>query len=793
MKFKRFIKYFLIFGFIAVLPASCLSIWYFNNQNEYKSLQPELKLDDIEENYSFSSNKIENETYDVYIFPSLLYLDEYKTYLDGNSNILPEELFGYLVPELDDKNQLVYNENNEVLFDIYDNNGNLNSNYDGDVGYKDLVSKNNNYVDSNTSPKYSYEQVYKDFYNGYESNYDDINIGKVNDPSFGNFAINDDGRFPRVMHRYDRFGYWNYKEYHDGRYLPIKFSNVTQLSSGIFNEVVKDPYTDMGDPGGYYILGFAAWTYVDTKNNNLMPISYSNNEEIEIAMFLNRDLNHYFDLLHNLDQYADENNVIRLFPYFSTGKAYNENNPDNGARDAIRITYNNQDNKYVEKYMFYISKEQIEYKGNKSCKAARTLNLYLDNTISSIRFDFSTCEEGNYESWYNSFNLNQSQILYIVNTYGSGLYNFYLFIGNSGLSIGWFGDSTHDEDINNIYTQTGIDQFYSLAGKRLNKISDGFLDKQQTGIAFRRFRPFELCYEKVTELKVINDIPNNQDLISDYISDHYLGSQNFILFDNPIYERTLVNGEYVINNNKINQDNIYSYILRNIDFSNIEDNYFQLSFGTTYIQNINFNQNLNRDIIFDPDIVNNNFEYNNNQVFINAFNYFEQISININGVNQNFFKPKQDNYKGIYDFIIYYNSSNNMMEFYAYRHADLFIKLFARDVEVDANTHLAIHQNKDNNGNISQLDSLIWINNYATGDYVTTDDTCLIHGDSLLNVFDNYIEQLINNNPSLTKSNIVIRDHVTGFLLAYYKNDELVFNSFRVRKNYILYVDYINI
>ena len=180
MKFKRFIKYFLIFGFIAVLPASCLSIWYFNNQNEYKSLQPELKLDDIEENYSFSSNKIENETYDVYIFPSLLYLDEYKTYLDGNSNILPEELFGYLVPELDDKNQLVYNENNEVLFDIYDNNGNLNSNYDGDVGYKDLVSKNNNYVDSNTSPKYSYEQVYKDFYNGYESNYDDINIGKVN-------------------------------------------------------------------------------------------------------------------------------------------------------------------------------------------------------------------------------------------------------------------------------------------------------------------------------------------------------------------------------------------------------------------------------------------------------------------------------------------------------------------------------------------------------------------------------------------------------------------------------------
>ena len=336
MKKIRFIKYILIAFSIFCVPLSCFGAWYFENINHVHELPVDIGIDDIEENYSFSNTRIEEETYTIYFFPSVLYLKQYYEYLNDPTQIKPEDM-------------------------------NINGDYDS--YYLNIVRQNNYYLDDyhgSASVEYNHDVIYREQYQNknyinpyYEPNNQNetINIGYVGE----SFILDSlESRLTRNVHRYDRFGYWKDKNFKNNRYGPIKIENISVLDAGTFQNLIpNDPLSDMSDQAGWYNLSFSAWTYIDT---NLGPINgypYDRSNEsdpLDIECFTNKDIRHYFDALNSLEMYADEDNIIRLFPHFSCGLNYTTSDTrEQGRRDAIKALVDGE-----EKYLFYNGEAHLE-------------------------------------------------------------------------------------------------------------------------------------------------------------------------------------------------------------------------------------------------------------------------------------------------------------------------------------------------------------------------------------------------------------------------------------------------
>lgn len=123
MRKFRFSKYIVLFLAIALLPASGLSAWYFNHINHTHQLDVQLGVDDIEENYSFSDTRIEEETYTIIFYPSILYM-----FMDN-----PDQ-FGYILASANPNGEAVFDDSNVTT---------------GDEGYKNVVKNNNFFLDDN--------------------------------------------------------------------------------------------------------------------------------------------------------------------------------------------------------------------------------------------------------------------------------------------------------------------------------------------------------------------------------------------------------------------------------------------------------------------------------------------------------------------------------------------------------------------------------------------------------------------------------------------------------------------
>lgn len=747
MKKIKIFKYILIIFSIFSLPLSCFGAWYFDNINHVHELPVDIGIDDIEENYSFSNTRIEEETYTIYFFPSVLYLKQYYQYLSGSSTTLPEQI-------------------------------------NDDSSYLDIVKVNEEYLDNyrgSAEVDYNHEYVYSSLYpDDYENPYynpdplnnprETINVGYVGEEhTIGDLG----GRLSRNVHRYDRFGYWPNLNYGYGRYEPIKIENVSVLDASTFQKtILENPRSDMSDQAGWYNLSFSAWTYIDTKLSIADGYPYNITGEsypLEIDCFTNKDIRHYFDALESLEKYADENNVIRLFPHFSCGLNYTtEDSREQGRRDAIKAYVDGE-----EKYLFYNGEAELTVNEVPYVKVASLINIHLDNNT-SLNLQIRRLEgEDGYETGsdqWRQFYSRESELNKVINDYGSGLYNFYLFIGNSGSNFYSLGewetsDSVDGRDINNSLNE--IPSSSILYGKYLRQLAHGFADSN-AGWDNQDSRPYVLYVEKVSDLRLIDEIDINSDI------EQYVNGQDGI---SGVYDQmpnfTIYNGN-ISNTSGDNLTYSYAYVLRNVDFLEEYGTYFQIRFGRQYINALNFVNPTNNIVVGDGQLA---------RTFEPYENFFDPFSNN-NSSNQNVSRPKGGNNElySIYDFIILYSDINSL-SLYAYRHENLFIKIF-RDNPDRNEQGFAIHSSSSG---AETTKDLIWKSTFASGDYLSL-TSADINGNTIENTLKTYF---INNNIS----SCLVRDRVSNIIIFKYSSGNLLLNdnNFVIRKNYIFYLDEINI
>ena len=555
------------------------------------------------------------------------------------------------------------------------------------------------------------------------------------------------------MYRQERFGYWPNKNLDDGRFLPIKFEGVEQLSSYLYNEYIVDPLCSMNDPGNYYVYYFAGWTY--KKPNGEMPVDRDGYSLIQ-SMFRNSDNPYIFDILENPANYADDEGVIRLYPYFVGEGTYDSY----ATNDSTRISVN--DDKNIKRFVFAgETHPDITYYttgiwGNdeeytiSNISLAVSYNVPLDSNTKII-IDWMKKDDYSENKWNDDvFVIPGGDI---VNDYGKGLYNFYIAVGYNGQDC---NKRERNIDLDEFYNKLSFNNFDSTSAKNIIKYNKAFGDSDDGRHYNDHWHngdnraPLVIGFEKVTDIKIIEGIDTSGNY-NDYIQSVYPTSANFShtnLVDMP-----------------------YAYLVRNIDLSDDVNKSFQLRFGENYISRINFNEPT--DSIFVP------IEQGSSttQEFVPYADYFSLSNMN----GQNFFSVKSELYYHIFDFLLIYE--NEGFSFYVYRHTDFFVKLYGSDITLDhdVETGMVLHSNIPS----------IWENRYGARQEINSSDVNTnsdINGSlSIEDTIRNHIATLEDN----TLSEYVLLDHVTQSIVGYFdENDNFIFRSFIVNKNYILEVHY---
>lgn len=815
-RFKILIS--LIITIFILIPVGAYSIWIFNNEVETtKEVDTNVKIDDIKENYIFGKEYNENTTYTIYFFPSTLYLNEYYNYLDNASGATLPESSGYIEPGIDDSGNLIYDENGNIIYDI--SSGAIIDNY------KNIVSANNSYLDSEHDEYYQkyyhepvpvfhdnwgsirdyYELAYQDTINSPKD--DDLLIGKKDEQIWyrygSTYSIDSDtgvitststnhgNQFAsRNMHRYNRFGYWNTLNFEEGRYLPIKLTVDSVIPLKLYSDLMAEPFTDMGDNHHWYNYTFSNWCYA---NETERP--YDNvvdDKSLELRPFLNYDNDDYFDIMNSLEKYADENNVIRLFPIFSNGKNYDAQDLSMGGRDAIKLSYEYNSSIVGNKYDYDVLKEAYFTYANEQLGGtgygykvnfAYINNFILDPRLYSsinVSIAFSYSNAGWISGWNDTYTFEDIANIDQVKNLGTGLYNFFLFITDAGETTNNSNTpSNYLENMEN--TATEANGFKSLNERNLEVLGEAEV-ADQSGEGKRQVL---LCCEKISNIKLIKniDIDNKtKEELETEINNQYDNAPNFVTPPNNIYRRTKnSSGEYVYDENPIGSINKYIYIMRNVDFMDDEFQHLQFRFGTKELENISFDlEASNTELVYDLQ-----FDENNNVIVPEYYQIFEPASEYFELIRNDVFRGLKTKKTGIYDIILVWDNNSQGFKVYTYRHSNLFIKLFSENVGHYESTHvnggLAKHINDDG----SDLSTLIWEKHYSSGETIYAED---ISEKDETTTF----EESIRNFVASINGNIndyVIRDHVTQYLVAYFDNDSLIFEHMPIRKNYLFYIE----
>lgn len=624
----------ILFGFIITFVITAcsigLSFWYFGGTNYTPEVDKQIMVDNIKENYTFGRNDNTTKIYTIYLFPSSIYADLYNTYLTNPKNSTkPEDYFGYFTVSLDDegnKNYEVTHKSNTAYDNYYEL---LTSNYE------DGYATHSQYYLS-----YDYEDVYEKSNSVTGSDgflYKLDGLGEPNLPVLEDYS-NDSNKWADIgwgnrfdyenQYRYDRFGAWgelhSYEKTIDnvkktvefktdtqdlGRYLPQKITVTQSITVDEFLNYTTEPITSMGDGQGYdnngqgyYNLQFTSWVTFG-KNDNSFPYVYdSNNLKSCLAAFTAGDINNYFDIMRNLDEYADSDGVIRLFPHFSNGKNYRgEKKYSYGKRDVFRCTYKvyNADSKTESthvKYFMYNS-NVIKDAGNSYLKNTNLTNagyavipnFELNSTITEVLIECGYLSNSTgYSSnawtagswpggWNEVLKLDSEQIASITKENGEGLYNLYVFIGDLEKTWGgtnypddYPGYGGYEEDskandqlfpkydivVKEMFKNATVSSSWpELINKKLINLSipKPYLDYKETknwvwdgfdsgNVYFYKYmKPLVLAYEKVSESRIYTNVNSSYQTASDYsnfINNSYNDAKSFVMTSGSIYGAT---------------------------------------------------------------------------------------------------------------------------------------------------------------------------------------------------------------------------------------------------------------
>lgn len=886
MRLKRAIISLLALLLIGSSIGGGYAYWYFNDVKVEHGADIDLgTIDNIKENYTFGRNEGEEEVYTVYLFPSAVYTDLYRQYLNQtNPSVtkLPEEYFGYFTFEG------TYDNNNYPDIKVTSK---TSSTSDSET-YLDYVK----YVEEKYSDVYMHPGYDNEFYVVFEEEGNDLYTGGIGNPNVpfqhSDAAYQMGNTISRVnginQFRYDRFGAWarlhsysegvsntiseyDYNTSSDqlGRYLPMKLEVTQTEFKNSFLEKTSTPICSMGDAGGK--LGGEDWFNLSFSNWVVFPKDKSDpyvgkDENFILWGFQNPDINSYFDMNLNLDVYADDNNVIRLFPFFSNGKNYLGTEYKYGRRDALKLTYkdsnhylpeftgsdSSKSNQLVKTERYLMYDDDILYSNNTMWPKDSNLteidniayatmpNVYLENSDSSGRYSSFNCQSDHNNpaadndkwdgDWKVAFGTNVFDA--VVNTYGEGLYNVYLFVANSehdALSIenssyinghdngfniaqyasknyipGW--EELYNKDLIVVNNQNSI--FSSLIYDGNNP--DYFLKLDQKNL-LDKIKSCCLAFEKVSDFSLVPNLSgnyqSNEGLEKD-INNNLIHKIPFTMYGHEVYPRYSDddgNSYKIYTKNELTSTNPYIYLLRNLSFDKFSNYYFQIRSGGDYVPNLGYNlsPNLTLDnghtsssVVINP-VSDSNGNYsdtlNNSHIFYKGSYFFKDEDLiidNPDDIKRYGFTLFDTSYQdSTFDILLIYNPSSDSssnIDVYAYRHRSNFIKIFAEDTDFTLDEDGFINH-EASNGN------LLWEATPYIGD--TFNST--IEGIDKVNSNSETLITFLNQRFASDKEKYCIRDYITKRLIIYYVGEGVsgenivqgwYIDPFKIRKSYILYI-----
>ena len=898
---KRLLSIFIIFlALLIVVPTIGFSYWVFNSETVKKDTGVNFGgIDNIKENYDSSANSSDTSTeYTIYFFPSTFYTEQYSRYLNPVTNvqnpgerpqniydliyykrmtldtILPEDCFGYVERNFDEDGNVIKKTSEKNEYNAKSSET-LNNNTFGDNAYLTLIQSDfasvveyhgwgsyyyRNYIGGLNTDPYSYKQtVINDlFYEnetdgvlGYIDNDDDLwnNDSVYNDNVPGYSYESEDGK---IHHRSKRLGYWENVDDAGSNYLPIKLTVTDTLSTSIY-DLIPTPQNEMGDDypdsnESYYNYTFASWGYFDDSKNFSVHI-VAGNEDLKSGSFTCKDVIDLFDIMRNLDQYADENNVIRLFPIFSSGKAYDYYGGDdgwvddkttvNGGKDSIDLNINGKKQNFLyhdEQIMLnvdgidvpfiYGSVKNVTLGESKGSTIIEGAAAAIDNT-----------SDGRYEGGsHKLYDFNNNNFF---EKYGDedSLYNVYIFLTNKTLLNNYpSGNINFSGGFNDVKTIIeNSNSFNSLRGKHIEILSNAFYqicycEIISTGTANHKYENssyFIVGIEKVLEAKFVTGLDSSGN-INNQVDFYYHNSPSMVKQTHGVYKgksevihinddtiTDIVNPKFLTTNGTTSEvinddiknsalDNEFIYIIKNVDltnFSSIQYAAFQIRLYKEYDKNIHFyrsnledysdkvkvdasylDQNGVNTLIYD---LNNNGTIDDNEVYVNASYYFDLKNDehhSTGGGTGRYYIPKSSLYLGLYDFILYADDDPVLglhYHLYAFRHSNVFVKLVS-DVNPTSWDKVDGYLNHENL-------TTVWEKSYYIGTNISGQD---VDKNDLSKTLEDAVKEvaLSRNDPGLYK----VYDYVSGLVLAEYDTETDKFNGeleFRIRKNYVLYIE----
>lgn len=680
---------------------------------------------------------------------------------------------------------------------------------------------------------------------------------KLNDEEDDDYNNNMMGR---SQYRNDRFGFWspfydlddpNNEDFYienpnlANRYLPIKITVNGNLTPDDMAKVIPTLSASMFDSNMWFDFSANVWTYVPYVNN-----AYSfDSKEYTTATdgFTAKDITNIFDIMQNPSKYADKDGNIRLFPVFSNGKNYQSASPENGGSDAIQasFTYNDSYNPSITNdlnpsstkmtYSSYTFKSYYSYNVN----YAVLKNIMITNnkfTELKIRIDTTDYVAHWSGQWTDIYTFTGNQLNSLISTYGEGLYTFYFFVGGRATNTIRGSNPFNGNDLISRVTADSspgneLYKKYLLPlsdDESLNSIvvdgatSNRYVENSTDGIGDEA-RPVALAVEKVTNLRLVSDIPIAEDAngepsktqdwigIDNSIKQGLLNAKNFTIADEvySISEDTY-NSETInhpIDGTRIDSDNPYIYVIQNADFRFVNNLYFQIRFSNDYIAN---SMNVVTDYKYAPEGTEKYMAYSiQGQVIKFKFqdsendgDYFIQnVEAGSGETIRQGFKLKDYNARGIFDILLVSTGTEGGKQhynMYVNRHKNSFIKLFngnpgtfeyeAEGTNQATNTfvshklpsEVSEEEKKDptKDPTRNENSTLIWNGQTYLGEYLSTSTTGLSYGAkvngeempfSKNESFIDAIKRTIGVTPGL--DNIYpIYDCVTGQQIAYYNS-----------------------
>lgn len=827
------------------------------------------RADDIAENYSFtdSSNQTNDAEYTLYLFPSAVYLDWYYDYLEQTSSTLlgvvnnkPEDLFGCV--------ELSFDSAGEMVYEVKGKNG-------GDDGYLSFMASTGKSVYYRSTGYY--DTAYVTPYSGNSEWTKDITLAdgtSIKKYSFGDPQddqtlveysswTNAEQHNYRNLHVYDRLGYWGEYARGAGRYLPIKMTINPRVSSTTLSKAINFPLTDMGDSNGWYCYSFTNWAYCLTSLSGTPKAPYYASEEFlknggsgfgskTMGAFATTYVDNEFDFSEDFSLYADSDGVIRLFPVFSQGKTYGATNYEDGGGDALRIVPKytsesvfNQHDRYISYSSGggdYITDTNVTING---IRVASLMNMNLDVfSQATIQIDISRGYGGWVGNWNDVCTIDFSSI---INNYGMGLYNMYVFITDIGSSTST--SNTAIQAFSNLFlsdlrigggnTKTLFPELTFRSFFTLDSDESATFTVTSSGLTKAISFAFEKKYDpKVYILPTPDEIDENGNpkFIESKLKELYNSSNNvFKYMTQPLY--SVQSGAMMVDTSmdKLQIKHPNCYIYYGLDFTESNDIYFHIR----HQEQMRSNARLSTDEDTDADAEigkGHDLIYNCNEdgEFDNASRFKYAIAADANDTNgyfivemctvvqdQNsegvgyFLKLKNNNMKGIYDILLVDDIQPDgeiVVYVYAYQRTQVTIKILANDVTDTDNDGFADHlfssSSEVNNclifqkgyayANEMKCEDLNDTIGYGGSQFILKNYTYSKLGDSLASCVNDYVSAL-----ATSPGSVVLRDHVTGAVMAEYeevetadeytlsyggKNYKLTFMDFTIRKNYVIYI-----